>query len=161
MNFLTAPLGALPIGIWVVGVLLAISLLVGSVGQLISVVSWEKARSLGLQEDDPKSADPMERSLVPVEWGTAVADIILQTAAIILAFYGIVQRNWLGLFGATMEFTILLYAALFYFFQRYGIKVWKTGDWTHWKKIAIGFLIFAGSIGLVGLVCLWSNRQYF
>ena len=118
MDFLTKPMGRFSFGIWVVLILLFIALLTGSAGQLISIISWDTARSLGLQEDNPNSVDPMERSLVPVEWGTAVADVILQTPVILLALYGIIRRHWIGLAGATMEFTILLYAALFFFFQR-------------------------------------------
>lgn len=161
MNLLTKLIGRLPLGIWVVLVLLLFALIFGPGGQAISFISWDKAISLGLQEDHPDSRDVMERSLVPIEWGTAIADVILQTALILLALYGLIRKHWIGLAAGTMTFTVFMYAALFFFFQRYGIKVWNTGDWTHWQKIATLFLIFAGSLGIIGLVCLWGNRKYF
>ncbi|MBN1202954.1 MAG: hypothetical protein JXJ20_13980 [Anaerolineae bacterium] len=161
MNILTRPTGRYPLGIWIVWALLIVLLFLGIIGQLISVASWDTALDIGLQEDDPDSKDALEQSLVPVEWGVAVADLLLQTPALLLAALGILRKHWIGLLGATAEFTILLYAGLFFFFQRYGIKVWDVGDWTHWRGIAIFFLVLAGSIGLIGLICTWSNRDYF
>jgi|GEM_PF-507004 len=161
MNPLTKLIGRMPLGIWVVMVLLFIALIFGTGGQTLSIISWDTANSLGLQEDHPDSKDVMERSLVPVEWGTAMADVILQTLVILLAMYGIIRKHWIGLATATIEFGILIYAALFFFFQRYGIKVWETGDWTHWQSLATYFLIFTFCLGLLGLVCLWSNRKYY
>jgi hypothetical protein len=161
LNLFTKLTGRLPVGIWIVLALLIFAFIFGPGGQAVSVISWETAISIGLQEDHPDSKDVMERSLVPIEWGTAVADVILQTIVIMLALYGIIRRRWIGLAAATMQFIILIYAALLYFFQRYGIKVWSTGDWTRWQETAIFFLVFAGSLGILGLVCVWSNRKYF
>ena len=85
-----------PMGIWVVFILLIMAFFLGVGGQGLSVISWDTALSLGLQEDDPESENVMERSLVPIEWGTAMADVILQTTFILLAFYGLFRRRWLS-----------------------------------------------------------------
>ena len=150
-----------PIGIWIVFVLLILAFIVGVCGQGISLISWNTAISLGLQEDDPKSENVMERSLVPIEWGTAMTDVILQTTFILLAFYGLLHRHWIGLVAATMQFTVYVYVGLQYFFQRYGIKVWATGDWTQWQSLATIVLVIFSFVGMLGLVCLWNNRKYF
>jgi len=161
LNFLTRRTGKLPLGIWIVIIILVFDIFLGVVGQLITIISFETALSLGLQEDNPNSDDPIQRTLVPVEWGVAVADVILQTIGIILALIGIFRRHWVGLMGATVVFTILLYASLFFFFQRYGLEYFQLTDWAHWRGVAIGFLVGAGLMGLVGLISLWSNREYF
>jgi hypothetical protein len=161
MNPLTKSLGRFPAGIWVVLALLILGLIFGVAGQAISVISWDLARSLGLQEDNPQSEDPMEQSLVPIEWGTAVTDLVLQTTFILLALYGIFRRHWIGLAAATAQFTVYAYVGLQYYSQRYGIKVWGTGDWAHWQGLATFVLVSFALVGLIGLICLWSNRKYF
>ena len=161
MNSLTKPMGRYPLGIWVVLALLTVTFIFGVGGQGLSAVSWDIAYSLGLQEDSPTSENVMERSLVPIEWGTAVADVILQTALVLLALYGLFRRHWIGLTAATMQFTVYTYVGLQFYFQRYGIKVWNTGNWTQWQGLATFVLISFISVGLLGLVCLWSNRKYY
>ena len=150
-----------PMGIRIVFVLLILAFIFGVCGQAVSVIAWNTALSLGLQEDDPKSENLMERSLVPIEWGTAMADVILQTTFILLAFYGLLRRHWIGLAAATMQFTVYVYVGLQYFFQRYGIKVWAAGDWTQWQSLASIVLVAFSFVGWLGLVCLWINRKYF
>jgi len=150
-----------PMGIWLVFILLIMAFFLGVGGQGLSVISWDTALSLGLQEDDPESENVMERSLVPIEWGTAMADVILQTTFILLAFYGLLRRHWIGLAAATMQFTVYVYVGLQYFFQRFGIKVWATGDWAQWQSLATIVLVAFSFVGWLGLVCLWINRKYF
>ena len=160
MDILAREIGGLPAGLWLVGALLVWGAL-GFVTQAISVFSWKTALRLKLQEDDPESDDPLERALVPVEWGVALADVFVQGPALILAFWGLYARHWIGLAGATAMFVVLVYAGLFYPLQRYGIKFWGIGDWRRWRRLALAFFFMAALPSLIGLVALWSNWRYF
>ncbi len=162
MSLFTYQLGALPVGLWIaLVVLLVVGVLFGVGGQGLSLLSWKKAVALGLQEDDPDSEDPLQRALVPVEWGVAAADVIVQSVGILLALYGLLAGHWVGLLGGTIVFTIYIYAGLFFFLQRYGISFWGVGDWVHWRRIAIAFLLIAETSGLLGMIGLWANWRYF
>ncbi len=161
MSGLTIELGGFPSGLWIVLGFLVVSILLGVIGQAISVVSWKRALAWRLQEDDPTSSDPMERSFFAVEWGIALADVVVQSIAILLALYGLFMRHWTGLLGGTVLFTILVYYGLAYFLRCYAVKLWHLGDWTRWRPAAVTFLIIAEGIGLIGLAGLWSNWRYF
>jgi len=161
MTALTFVVGGLPIGLWFVLVLLVIALLFGVAGQALSVFAWDKALAWGLQEDDPNSDDPMQRTFFTVEWGLALADVIVQLIAILMALYGLLVRHWIGLLGGTVVLTIYVYYGLAYYARCYAIKRWRLGDWTRWRRVAVKFLIIAELSGLLGLVGLWSNWKYF
>jgi len=161
MTTLTFEVGGLPIGLWFVLVLLVIALLFGVAGQALSVFAWDKALAWGLQEDDPNSDDPMQRAFFTVEWGLALADVIVQLIAILMALYGLLVRHWIGLLGGTVVLTIYVYYGLAYYARCYAIKRWRLGDWTRWRRVAVKFLIIAELSGLLGLVGLWSNWKYF
>ena len=161
MAALTYEAGGLPVGLWIVLVLLIFGFLSGVVGQAISVLSWDKALAWRLQEDDPRSADPMQRAYFTVEWGLALTDVVVQSIAIALALYGLVTRHWIGLLGGTIVFAIYTYYALAFFLRCYAIKLWRLGDWTHWRGVAVKFGIVAELMGLLGLISLWSNWRYF
>jgi hypothetical protein len=161
MSFLTIEAGGLPIGLWLALLPLAICLLGGVGGQTLSVVAWDKALAWRLQEDDPNSGDPMQRAFFATEWGVAFADAILQPIALALALYGIVAQHWTGLLGGTVIATILVYSGLFFFIRCYAVKLWRLGDWTHWRGTAIFYLILAETMGLIGFIGFWSNWRYF
>ena len=67
MSILTVQVGWFPLGLWIVLTLLVVNTWFGVIGQAISVVSWKWALAWRLQEDDPTSSDPMERSFFAVE----------------------------------------------------------------------------------------------
>ncbi len=161
MKALTVELGRLPLGLRIVLAVLVVSILLGVIGQALSVVSWNTALAWGLQEDDPRSEDPMERSFFAVEWGVALADVVVQSIAIMLALYGLFARHWTGLLGGTVLFTIFVYYGLAFFLRCCAIKFWCLGDWTRWRGVAVKFLILAEAMGMLGLAGLWSNWRYF
>jgi type IV secretory pathway TrbL component len=161
MAALTFDVGGLPTGLWLVLAFILFSLLFGVGGQALSVIAWDKALAWGLQEDEPNSDDPMQRAFFTIEWGIALADVVVQSIAILMALYGLLTRHWIALVGGTVLFTILLYYGLAYFARCYAIKRWRLGDWTRWRGTAIKFFIIAETIGLLGLVGLWSNWKYF
>lgn len=161
MNVLTQQIGWLPVGLWLVSIILVVGLLIGIIGQAISIVSWKTALAWRLQEDDPDSSDPAERAFFAVEWGTAAADVLVQSVAMVLAVYGLVAQHWTGLLGATMLFTIYVYYGLAFFLRFYAIKLRRLGDWSRLYGIGLVFLVMAETMGLVGLAGLWSNWRYF
>jgi hypothetical protein len=161
MTIPTSEAGGFPLGLWLVLVILVLGFFLGVVGQAISVLSWKKALAWGLQEDDPASDDPMQRAFFTVEWGLALTDVVVQSIAIGWALYGVLMGHWTGLLGGTILFTIYIYYGLAYLLRCYAIKQWRLGDWTHWRGIAIKFLIVAETMGFAGLVGLWSNWRYF
>jgi hypothetical protein len=161
MSVFTFQLGALPAGLWLVLAFLVLNFFFGIAGQALSILAWDKARAWGLQEDDPGSADPLQRAYFSVEWGLALADVVVQSIAFVMALYGLYTRHWTGLLGASILFTILAYYGLAYCARVYAIKRWRLGDWTRWRRTAIVFLIYAEAIGLIGFIALWSNWRYF
>lgn len=161
MGVLTIEAGGLPIGLWLALVPLAVTLVFGVGGQILSVLAWDKALAWRLQEDDPNSADPMQRAFFAAEWGVAFTDAIVQPIALLLALYGIFAQHWIGLLGGTVIFTILVYSGLTYFIRCYAIKLWRLGDWTHWRSVAIFYGIVAEAMGWLGFVGIWSNWRYF
>jgi hypothetical protein len=161
LTVLTFEAGGLPLGLWLVLVILVLGFLLGVVAQAISLISWRRALAWGLQEDDPASDDPMQRAFFTVEWGLALADVVIQSIAIGLALYGLLMHHWVGLLGGAMLFTIYIYYGLAYLARCYAIKRWRLGDWTHWRGTAIKFFIVAETMGFAGLAGLWSNWRYF
>lgn len=161
MTTLTFEAGGLPVGLWIVVVLLVVALFFGIAGQALALIAWDKALAWGLQEDDPNSDDPMQRAFFTVEWGLALTDVVVQSIAILMALYGLLMRHWTGLLGGTVVFTIFIYYGLAFFLRCYAIKRWRLGDWTRWRRVAVKFLLLAEPIGLLGLVALWSNWKYF
>ncbi len=161
MTALTLEIGSLPIGLWLVLAFVIVSLLFGVGGQALSLVAWDRALAWGLQEDDPKSGDPMQRAFFAAEWGVALADLVVQSIAILMTLYGLFMRHWTGLLGGTVLFTIPVYYGLAFFARSHAIKLWRLGDWTRSRGVAVKFLIIAEPIGLLGLAGLWSNWKYF
>jgi len=135
--------------------------LFGVVGQAVSLIAWDKALDWNLQEDDPKSPDPMQRGFFAVEWGLALTDVVVQSIAVLMVLYGVLVQHWTGLLGGTVLFTIYVYYGLAYFARCWAIKLWRLGDWTRWRRVAVKFLIVAEPVGLIGLAGLWSNCRYF
>jgi hypothetical protein len=147
MSIFTLEAGGLPVGLWLVLAVLLFCLVLGVGGQTLSVLAWDKALAWRLQEDDPKSSDPMERSFFAAEWGLALADAIVQPIAVLLALYGIV--------------TILVHSGIAFSMRCHAVKRWRLGDWTRWRNVAITYLVMAETTGLLGFVGLWSNWRYF
>ncbi len=105
----TFAIGGLPAGLWLVLAFILFSLLFGIGPQALSIIAWNKALAWGLQEDEPNSNDPMQRAFFTIEWGVALADVVVQSVAIVMALYGLMLQHWIGLVGGTVLFTILVY----------------------------------------------------
>ena len=159
---LTKQLGRFPLGIWIV---LAISVTLGLVmilGQALSLVAWDAALSLGLQEDARESTDLVELTFGAVSWGEAVADVVVQGPLLTLTVSGIICRRPVGFVAGVTMFTSWIYAAVMLSFQRVGLYNWgMVADLSRFQSVGLPMLFLVGIPGLVSLVCLDANKAYF
>jgi len=163
MNFLTAMLGPFPVGIWAVLIILVLS---GSVftmfAQGLSFLNWEAALSMRLQEDSRTSGDPVEKTMGAMSQGEAGADVIVQGALIILSFAGIFLRHPFGWVTGLAQGVLWIYVTFMVLFQRWMLFRWGVvKDLRRFKQVAPIMVLAAGLPGVVMIVCLVVNRDYF
>jgi hypothetical protein len=163
MSFLTKRIGRFPLGIWIVLVFLVIlGLIVSFSGQVVSVLSWDTALSLGLQEDSPHSADIVERMVGAISWGEAVADVPVQGTLIILTLIGILRRRRFGFVAGVALATIWIYVAIMIPAQRIGLYSWGVvSDLSRAQYVGPLMVGLVGIPGVISLICLIANRQFF
>ena len=149
MKFLTKGLGRFTIGIWIAFLALMLTLLAW-IMQIYSLVNWEGALSLGIQNES-FSGPPIEQALANVEWGIAMADIFWPLPLTIIAFIGMLKTRLFGFVTAMMNFAICVYFPLFFAFQRWD---------SHLMTVLAALMLFALP-SLLGIVGLWTNRKLF
>jgi hypothetical protein len=131
-------------------------------GQVLSVVSWDTALALKLQEDSPDSADPAERALGAVSQGEAGADVIVQGALIALTVLGIVRKKFYGYVAGMAQAVIWIYVTLLVTFQRVTFFTWGLSpDLSRAAHVAPLMVLFALVPGVLVLIALTANRGYF
>ena len=148
-EFLQKKAGRYPLGIWIAGVALLLSF-VGWLMQAYSLLNWESAVKLGLQNGS-YSGDAFDRALASKERGEALADLLWPLPIAIVALVGILKKRFVGFVAAMMEFAICIYFPLFYVFQ-----MWETH-----RATAVGAVILWGIPSILGILGLWANRQLF
>lgn len=84
--------------------------------QAYSLIDWENAVNLGLQNGSFKG-DDLEKALAAKERGEAIADLIWALPINLIAIIGIFRKEFYGFVAAMMEFAICIYFPLFYIFQ--------------------------------------------
>lgn len=149
MSVLTKEVGRYTIGLWIAFIALVLTLLAW-IMQIYSLVNWEGALSLGLQNES-FSGPPVEQALANVEWGIAMADIFWPLPLTIIAFVGLLKMRLIGFVTAMMNFAICVYFPLFFAFQR-----WDTHLMT-----ALAALVLFALPSLLGIIGLWANREIF
>ena len=149
MKILTRGVGRFTIGIWIAFIALVLTLLAW-IMQIYSLVNWEGALSLGLQNES-FSGPPVEQALANVEWGIAMADIFWPLPLTIIAFIGMLKTRLFGFVTAMMNFAICVYFPLFFAFQR----------WHTHRDVVIAALILFALPSLLGILGLWTNRKLF
>ncbi|MCK5101443.1 MAG: hypothetical protein KAR17_01470, partial [Cyclobacteriaceae bacterium] len=115
MNILNKNISRYPIGIWIALIALILTFL-GWIMQAYSLLDWEGAVSLGLQNGS-FNGDAMEKALAQKEKGEAIADMLWPLPIAIIAFIGLLRKKFIGFIAAMMEFAICVYFPLFYIFQ--------------------------------------------
>ena len=163
MKFLTKKAGPLPLGLWIVLFFLLVSGLAFTIfAQSLSFFAWDYALSLGLQEDSPRSADMVERTIGAMSWGEVGADVLVQTTLIILALIGILRRRLYGFVAGVTQATIWIYVTLMVPLQRIGLYDWGVvPDLSRARYVGPVMIILAGVPGVIMLICLVSNRRFF
>lgn len=149
MKLLTRETGRFTIGIWIA--LLAILLtLLAWVMQSYSLINWEGALELGLQNES-FYGDPVEQALADVERGVALADIFWALPLTIIALLGVLRKSLFGFVAAMMDFAICVYFPLVFAFHRWD---------THLMTALAAIVLFAIP-SLLGIIGLWTNRKLF
>lgn len=149
MKLLTRETGRFTIGIWIA--LLAILLtLLAWVMQSYSLIDWEGALELGLQNES-FNGDPVEQALADVERGVALADIFWALPLTIIALLGVLRKSLFGFVAAMMDFAICVYFPLVFAFHRWD---------THLTTALAAIVLFAIP-SLLGIIGLWTNRKLF
>jgi hypothetical protein len=163
MKFLTKHIGRFPLGIWVVLILMLTSgLFLTIFAQTLSFFSWDTALSLGLQEDSPYSADIVERMMMAISWGEAGTDLLVQGTLIVLTLIGILRRRQFGFLAGFGQAIIWIYVTLLIILQRIALFNWDlVSDLSRAKSVGPVIFVFVGIPGVLMLVCLTANRQFF
>lgn len=148
MNPFQKSIGRYPIGIWLAFAALCLTGLAWLM-QLYSLIDWDGAVNLGLQNDRFTGGD-VERTLADVEHGVAIADMIWALPITIVAFIGLLRRKVIGFVAAMMIFAICTYFPLFYLFRA-----------SMPKDVAIAAMVLWAVPSLLGIYGLWVNRKIF
>jgi hypothetical protein len=138
-----------PAGIWIALAALMMTLLAW-IMQLYSLINWEGALELGLQNES-FTGDAVERALANVEYGVALADMVWPLPLTLAAFIGIFARKQWGMIAAMMNFAICVYFPLFFAFQKWD---------SHPETAMLAIILFAIP-SLAGISALWINRKTF
>ncbi len=163
LDVLTHLLGAFPVGIWAV---LAMLLVCGGVftlfGQSLSLLHWDAALRLRLQEDSRSSRDPVERTMGAVSQGEALADVIVQGTLVILAFAGILLRHPAGFVAGIALGIIWVYVTFLVLSQRWMLYRWGVvDDMARMKQVGPAMVLAVGIPGILMIVSLVANRGFF
>lgn len=137
--------GRRPGGVWIALLGMLFCLLVAGGGQLLSLIDWDLARRLQLQENDPNSPDLVQRILAQVEWGVCVADVLLTLPLFAVGLAGVVLRRRWGMIAGMMAAICWIYMFAAYTAQRWALVV--RGGIGQWSD-------YAGVIGAFALLCL-------
>lgn len=138
-----------PPGIWIALFALVLTCLAW-IMQMYSLINWEGAVELGLQNDS-FNGDDVERALANVERGVALADMVWAVPLTIIAGIGIMKKKQYGMIAAMMVFAISVYFPLFFAFQRWN---------THQETAILALFLFAIP-SMIGISALWLNRKIF
>ena len=137
-----------PLGVWI-AILALILIFIAWLMQIYSLIDWEGAIKLGVQ-DDSFTGDMTERAMADVERGVAFADILWALPITIIAFIGLLRKKFIGFIAAMMTFAICVYFPLFYIFR----------ESTSFDIVLVVIFLWAVP-SLLGIYGLWMNRNLF
>ena len=149
MKFLTKELDRYTIGIWIALLAIILTLLAWAM-QSYSLINWEGALELGLQNES-FNGDPVEQALADVERGVALADIFWALPITIIALIGVLRKRLYGFMAAMMVFAICVYFPLVFAFHR----------WDSHMMTALAAIILFAVPSLLGILGMWANRKLF
>jgi hypothetical protein len=146
---LDTTIGRFPLGVWIAIVALVLQLLAWAM-QAISLLNWDRAVGLGLQ-NDRFTGDAAEQARAKSDWGIAAADMVWPLPIAIVALVGLLQSSFYGFAAGLMEFAIGVYWPLVFALQR----------WTTHRGTAIPAILVWTITSLLAIVGLWANRGFF
>lgn len=163
MGFLAHALGPFPIGIWATLAMLLVSGGVFTVfAQGLSLLKWDTALRLRLQEDSPASRDPVEKAVGAMSQGEAGADVVVQGTLIAVSVAGILLRHPAGFVAGIAQGVIWVYVTIMVLLQRWMLRRWGVvNDLSRLKHVAPAMILAAGVPGAAMIVCLVANRGFF
>ena len=104
---LDSTIGRFPLGVWIAIVALVLQLLAWAM-QAISLLNWDRAVDLGLQ-NDRFTADAAEQARAKSDWGIVAADVVWPLPIAIVALVGLLQSRFYSFATGLMEFAIGVY----------------------------------------------------
>jgi len=149
MAFLTYMLGPFPVGIWAVLAMLVVSGGVLTIfAQGLSLLNWDAALSIRLQEDSRTSEDPVEKTIGAMSQGEACADVIVQGTLVVLSFTGIFLRHPVGWIAGMAQGVLWIYVTFLVLSQRWMFFRWGVvKDLARLKQVAPIMVLAAGVPG--------------
>ena len=148
MEILKKKINRYPLGVWI-AILALILICLAWLMQIYSLIDWEGAVKLGVQ-DDSFRGDITERAMADVEKGVAIADIFWALPITIIALIGLLQKKFVGFIAAMMTFAVSVYFPLFYTFRE------STSS-----DIVLVVIFLWAVPSLLGIFGLWLNRNLF
>jgi hypothetical protein len=163
MKYLTKRIGSFPLGIWIV---LFFVIITGGLfilcGQALSFFAWDVAHSLGFQEYSTKSSDIVERTIAGMSWGEACADTFVQGTLVILTLVGIFRRRRFAFITGISLAVLWIYYTFLIPGARIGLYNWGVAsDLSQAKLMGLIFILLCGIPGIISIICLVANRQFF
>ena len=150
MEMMEKVVGRFPVGIWLALAAVLLLLLMACGMQAYSLVDWDGAVDLGLQNERFDGGD-VDEAKATNDRGVALADMVWLLPMCVLALVGILKRRGYGNATAMMTLSIGVYFPLIFLFQRWG---------SHPETVAAALVLWTVP-SAVGIVGLWSNRAYF
>lgn len=148
MKILKKEIDRYPLGVWF-AILALILICLAWLMQIYSLIDWEGAIQLGVQNDS-FSGDIRERALADVERGIAIADILWALPITIIALIGLLRNKFAGFIAAMMTFAVCVYFPLIYIFR----------ESTSFEIVLVVIFLWAVP-SLVGIIGLWTNRAKY
>ncbi len=151
-----------PLGIWIALFAMLFCLLLGGGGQVLSLLHWDLAMRLGLQENDPDSADIVQRIFAQGEWGVCLVDTLLVVPLLVVGLVGILCRRFWGLVAGLMGAICWTYMFWVYTAQRYAVVCrGGMGPWNDYAGIVIAFALLVLVPCLLTIWGLAANADRF
>lgn len=145
-QILRRPIGRYPVGIWLALVALS-SLICAWAMQAYSLLSWDSAVALGLQ-NERFSGDPAEQAWALESWGVAAADMLWGVPVTLVALAGVLRLRLLGFAAGLMALSVGVYFPIVFMFQR----------WQSHPETVLAALVLWAIPSLLGIIGLWANR---
>ena len=140
-------LGTLPLGVWIALLGILLQLLAWAM-QAYSLLNWEHAVELGLQ-NDRFTGDAAEQAWALESWGLAMTDLVWALPIGLVAFVGILRKKFHGFTAGMMELAIGVYWPVMFAFQR----------WDLHRETAVVALLLWVPVSLLGIWGLWKNER--